>query len=187
MNDPIGDMLTRIRNGQMRGKSMVATPASKLRGWVLEVLADEGGVTPPELLNSSMEELVELKKRFRALRERRDELAKRIESVDNEIEGLDGRIEERRGEMRDEAFGSYQDIGKANRDISQSRAELGMLENEMITLYCEIGRYVSTHDHEKACSPAVLPYRSLIAQMHALRTSINLNNILSGRANEQAG
>ncbi|MCF2872942.1 30S ribosomal protein S8 [Octadecabacter sp. G9-8] len=42
MNDPIGDMLTRIRNGQMRGKSMVATPASKLRGWVLEVLADEG-------------------------------------------------------------------------------------------------------------------------------------------------
>ncbi|MCL4135038.1 UNVERIFIED_CONTAM: hypothetical protein GTU68_030467 [Idotea baltica] len=47
MNDPIGDMLTRIRNGQMRGKSMVATPASKLRGWVLDVLADEGytGVT----------------------------------------------------------------------------------------------------------------------------------------------
>lgn len=42
MNDPIGDMLTRIRNGQLRGKSVVATPASKLRGWVLEVLADEG-------------------------------------------------------------------------------------------------------------------------------------------------
>ena len=42
MNDPIADMLTRIRNGQMRGKSMVSTPASKLRGWVLDVLADEG-------------------------------------------------------------------------------------------------------------------------------------------------
>ena len=42
MNDPIGDMLTRIRNGQMRGKSVVSTPASKLRGWVLDVLADEG-------------------------------------------------------------------------------------------------------------------------------------------------
>ena len=42
MNDPIGDMLTRIRNGQMRGKSTVATPASKLRAWVLDVLADEG-------------------------------------------------------------------------------------------------------------------------------------------------
>ncbi|EPX86887.1 30S ribosomal protein S8 [Salipiger mucosus] len=42
MNDPIGDMLTRIRNAQLRHKSTVTTPASKLRGWVLDVLADEG-------------------------------------------------------------------------------------------------------------------------------------------------
>ena len=42
MNDTIGDMLTRIRNAQMRGKSTVSTPASKIRGWVLDVLADEG-------------------------------------------------------------------------------------------------------------------------------------------------
>jgi small subunit ribosomal protein S8 len=42
MNDPIGDMLTRIRNAQLRGKSTTSTPASKLRGWVLDVLADEG-------------------------------------------------------------------------------------------------------------------------------------------------
>ncbi|PYE85057.1 30S ribosomal protein S8 [Pseudoroseicyclus aestuarii] len=42
MNDPIGDMLTRIRNAQLRGKQNVSTPASKLRAWVLDVLADEG-------------------------------------------------------------------------------------------------------------------------------------------------
>ncbi|MEE9389583.1 MAG: 30S ribosomal protein S8 [Paracoccaceae bacterium] len=42
MNDPLGDMLTRIRNAQLRGKSSVSTPASKLRTRVLEVLADEG-------------------------------------------------------------------------------------------------------------------------------------------------
>jgi small subunit ribosomal protein S8 len=42
MNDPIGDMLTRIRNSQRRGKSTVSTPASKLRAWVLDVLASEG-------------------------------------------------------------------------------------------------------------------------------------------------
>lgn len=42
MNDPIGDMLTRIRNAQLRGKSTVKTPASKLRGWVLDVLQNEG-------------------------------------------------------------------------------------------------------------------------------------------------
>lgn len=42
MNDPLGDMLTRIRNAQMRGKSTVRTPASKLRAWVLDVLEAEG-------------------------------------------------------------------------------------------------------------------------------------------------
>jgi small subunit ribosomal protein S8 len=42
MNDPIGDMLTRIRNAQSRGKNEVLTPASKLRAWVLDVLKDEG-------------------------------------------------------------------------------------------------------------------------------------------------
>ena len=42
MNDPIGDMLTRIRNAGMRGKSTILVPASKMRERVLSVLADEG-------------------------------------------------------------------------------------------------------------------------------------------------
>ncbi len=42
MTDPVGDMLTRIRNAQMRGKSVVNTPASKLRARVLDVLETEG-------------------------------------------------------------------------------------------------------------------------------------------------
>ncbi|MFO0994368.1 MAG: 30S ribosomal protein S8 [Hyphomicrobiales bacterium] len=40
--DPIGDMLARIRNAQERGKQKVATPASRLRERVLEVLQQEG-------------------------------------------------------------------------------------------------------------------------------------------------
>lgn len=42
MNDPLGDMLTRIRNAQMRNRPKVSTPASKLRERVLEVLQEEG-------------------------------------------------------------------------------------------------------------------------------------------------
>ena len=42
ISDPLGDMLTRIRNAQMRGMSKVVTPASKLRSRVLEVLQSEG-------------------------------------------------------------------------------------------------------------------------------------------------
>jgi small subunit ribosomal protein S8 len=42
MTDPLGDMLTRIRNGQRVGKSSVRSPASKLRTNLLEVLVREG-------------------------------------------------------------------------------------------------------------------------------------------------
>jgi small subunit ribosomal protein S8 len=42
VTDPIGDMLTRIRNAQQRGKSKVGSPSSRLRERVLEVLQTEG-------------------------------------------------------------------------------------------------------------------------------------------------
>jgi small subunit ribosomal protein S8 len=42
INDPLGDMLTRIRNAQQRRSSKVVTPASNLRARVLDVLAEEG-------------------------------------------------------------------------------------------------------------------------------------------------
>ena len=42
MTDPLGDMLTRIRNGQQARKDSILTPASKLRANVLDVLQREG-------------------------------------------------------------------------------------------------------------------------------------------------
>ena len=41
-HDPISDLITRIRNAQMRSKSKVSTPGSKMRASVLEVLKSEG-------------------------------------------------------------------------------------------------------------------------------------------------
>ena len=40
--DPIGDMITRIRNGQMRFLNTVEIPASRFRTKILEILKDEG-------------------------------------------------------------------------------------------------------------------------------------------------
>ncbi len=42
MSDPLGDMLTRIRNGQQAGKEIVEAPFSRLRENVCKVLQDEG-------------------------------------------------------------------------------------------------------------------------------------------------
>ncbi len=62
--DPLGDMLTRIRNAQMRRKTNVVTPASSLRGRVLDVLKDEGyirGYARVDYENGKSEFEIELK------------------------------------------------------------------------------------------------------------------------------
>ena len=64
MTDPLGDMLTRIRNGQQANKSTVMAPASKLRSNVLEVLKREGfirGYTQAEVRPGIAELTIELK------------------------------------------------------------------------------------------------------------------------------
>jgi small subunit ribosomal protein S8 len=64
LNDPIGDLITRIRNAQMRSKSKVSSPCSKLRGRVLDVLKSEGyirGYATVEFDNGRTEFEIELK------------------------------------------------------------------------------------------------------------------------------
>jgi small subunit ribosomal protein S8 len=52
LNDPLGDMLSRIRNASMRHKSSVRTPSSKIRKWVLDVLLAEGYIRGYEEVKS---------------------------------------------------------------------------------------------------------------------------------------
>ncbi len=64
MTDPIGDMLTRIRNGQRAHKTLVNSPASKLRARLLDVLQREGyirGYTQLEMDAGKAELSIELK------------------------------------------------------------------------------------------------------------------------------
>jgi small subunit ribosomal protein S8 len=64
VNDPIGDMLTRIRNAQMRRRPKTVTPASNMRARVLDVLVEEGyirGYTRIEQKGSQPEFEIELK------------------------------------------------------------------------------------------------------------------------------
>jgi len=64
MSDPLGDMLTRIRNAQMRKSSKVSTPGSQLRRNVLDVLQSEGyirGYSTVDFDNGRSEFEIELK------------------------------------------------------------------------------------------------------------------------------
>ncbi|MDH3195042.1 MAG: 30S ribosomal protein S8 [Hyphomicrobiales bacterium] len=64
MTDPLGDLLTRIRNAQTRGRTSVKTPASSLRKRVLDVLQAEGyirGYSQAEFATGKNEFEIELK------------------------------------------------------------------------------------------------------------------------------
>ena len=64
MTDPLGDMLARIRNGQMARKTSVTAPASRLRANVLEVLKREGyirGFSKQDVRPGVAEIVIELK------------------------------------------------------------------------------------------------------------------------------
>ena len=64
INDPIGDLLARIRNGQLRGLAKVSCPASNLRARLLDVLKSEGfirGYAEVELKGKPREFEIELK------------------------------------------------------------------------------------------------------------------------------
>ena len=64
INDPVGDMITRIRNAYMRGKETVDSPCSNLRINVLEVLRDEGfirGYSQTDFDDGKSEILIDLK------------------------------------------------------------------------------------------------------------------------------
>jgi len=50
VNDPVGDMIARIKNAATRGRSKVMTPASKMRARVLDVLAEEGYIRGYQLV-----------------------------------------------------------------------------------------------------------------------------------------
>src|SRR5438552_17092155 len=64
ITDPVGDLLARIRNGQLRGTSKVKSPSSKLRARVLDVLQAEGfirGYAEVEFKGGMKELEIELK------------------------------------------------------------------------------------------------------------------------------
>ena len=64
MSDPLGDMLARIRNGQMANKSVIECPFSKLRENVCKVLVEEGFIRAyktQDLENNKKNLLIELK------------------------------------------------------------------------------------------------------------------------------
>lgn len=64
MSDPIADMLTRIRNGQMRGKVTITMPASKQRVAIATLLEEEGYISQHAVSGEGAHRELEIKLKY---------------------------------------------------------------------------------------------------------------------------
>ncbi len=72
INDPISDMLTRIRNGVMSNHAVVAIPSSKLKVEIARILKEEGYIEEYEVVNGSKPSHKTLRVNLKYVGERRD-------------------------------------------------------------------------------------------------------------------
>ncbi|MBA4384815.1 MAG: 30S ribosomal protein S8 [Anaerolinea sp.] len=71
VNDPIADMLTRIRNGTMASQSVVAMPQSKIKGEIARILKEEGFIEGYEIVESDKPSVQTLRVKLKYVGERR--------------------------------------------------------------------------------------------------------------------
>lgn len=71
VNDPIADMLTRIRNGVMASQSVVAMPHSKIKAEIARILKEEGFIEGYEVVESEKPGIMTLRVKIKYVGERR--------------------------------------------------------------------------------------------------------------------
>jgi len=72
VNDPIADMLTRVRNGVMAGQSVVAMPASKMKAEIARILKEEGYISDYEVVEGEKPNFSILRVKLKYVGERRE-------------------------------------------------------------------------------------------------------------------
>jgi small subunit ribosomal protein S8 len=83
VNDPIADMLTRVRNGMMNGQSVIAMPNSKIKAEIARVLKEEGFIDGYEVVDGekSFERVLRVRLKYVGERRQRQPVITGIERV----------------------------------------------------------------------------------------------------------
>jgi len=72
VNDPIADMLTRVRNAVMAGQSQIAMPSSKIKAEIAKILKDEGFLETFEVVDEDKSNFKVLRLKIKYIGERRE-------------------------------------------------------------------------------------------------------------------
>ena len=146
----------------------------------LSVLAEEKGADALPEIEKTKERIGELRGEFENLKQQRAEIGAQLEEGDIRLGEIEKHLGDRRKVRREEAAHIFQIIGDANRDISNFRAQLGLVDTREQQLYGEIGRYVSKHAQTYPKLAKVYKKSAVLIDIMAqLRKSIIMNRRLA--------
>ncbi len=146
-----------------------------------KVLKEEGA-GEGEAYQKTREVLEGLRGQFTDFKSKLSELDAQIDTEQEKLAKLQEGIDAKLKGNKDQASETFGQISKANRDITKSKAELGLLTDEYARLCREVGRYLNLNAREQQCKEACREHRGLLEQIRLLRRSIQWNKRIVERA-----
>ncbi len=146
----------------------------------IKVLREENADT--SVIEKQVARAEQLKSEFTALKQKNVTLVSQIKALDTDIDRLEGEARAERGEFNNQISSPSEDLNKANRDLSNLRSEIGLLQSQMNQHYSELGNILfSQFKHDRDCRTIAKSQKHFIAILAALRRSIEWNNDLAER------
>lgn len=120
-----------------------------------------------------------IKIEFRNLKEEREQVAVKLEDGDRMVDEIDQGLRDVKQGKRDRAAIVFQEIGTINRELSNIRTEVGIIEEQIRQLQSGVGRYISRyHKRNPECAAVAKNERTMVEVMRMLRMSISMNHRL---------
>ncbi|MEJ6636187.1 MAG: hypothetical protein QNL77_10775 [Akkermansiaceae bacterium] len=146
-----------------------------------KVLKDEGD-SDSESYQTTRDTLEKLRTQFQGFKKELSEIDANIDQEQDKLGELQEGIDVKLKGNKDQASETFGQISKANRDITKSKAELGLLTEEHARLCREVGRYLNLNAKSDECQQACKEHRGLLEQIRLLRRSIQWNKRIVEKA-----
>ena len=151
-------------------------------GLILKMQSLEDSNAKQEEIDTERKNIEKLKAKFSSLKQKKTLCDSKLKQETRKLEEVSQSIKMKRNSYKDEASGSFEIMGKANKAISAYRLKMGLIDSKISRHHGNIGKAISKEYFvDAACKNAVSGQSSLCKVMKALRQSIEYNYTLVGR------
>lgn len=146
----------------------------------LQVLQSEPGNHEPEI-QECVKKLASLRQDFTDEKQALASLRERIAATKEKLKNFRERASKSLQGSNAKTSEAYARISEANKDISNHRAKLALIEDEQAVLYREVGHFLNLNARRRDCQNACRQHRAILSQVQLLLASVRRNRALAGQ------